>query len=80
MQLINEDYEIRQKKKFKSNAVADQVDLENPPLPDHHFASKRYCPNCTREHLEKDCDKSGGRGERWNCATSLNRELHWVTE
>lgn len=82
MKMINEDYEKRQNKKFKSSTKPDdqQVDLENPPLPDYHYFKKLYCPNCTKEHLERDCDKSGGRGDKWNCKQGIGNELHWVTE
>ena len=60
---------------------ADEIDLENPPLPQHHRIGKIYCPVCTREHLERDCDKSQGKGEKWACTNKnqLNADFHWST-
>ena len=73
---MQKDYELRQSKKYKSSNKCE-VDLENPPLPEHHRFNKLYCPVCTREHCEKDCDKSGGRGDKWSCKGTA--DFHWST-
>jgi hypothetical protein len=75
LEVVEQDFNRRKVERMKTN---EKFDLDRPPIPDDHRVGKIYCPVCLKEHLEKDCEKSGGKGDRWNCKNA-HSDFHWST-
>ena len=79
---LNDDYrertQKRSEKRFKPKE--DDVDMENPPIPDYHDHLKLYCPECTREHTLQNCDSRNRRGGDRGKSAGQIRETDWGSE